>query len=92
MLALKSQRRCLAYSQCLPGTGAGGVGFSLSLSSAFLPSGTPVGREANLRSQESLGRICVGGSHHSYLSIQEQLMETLGSGTHPGQGLHAATS
>lgn len=35
----------------LPGTGAGGVCFSLLLSSVSLPSETPVGREAGLGGQ-----------------------------------------
>ena len=35
----------------LPETGVGGVCFSLLLSSVFLPSETPVGREADLRGQ-----------------------------------------
>lgn len=84
-VALESQQRGVVYSQCLPETGAGGVGFCLSLSSAFLPSGTPGGREANLRRRESLGRFCVGSHHHSCPSTHEQLTETLGSGTQAGQ-------
>lgn len=75
-VALESQQQGVAYSQCLPETGAGGVGFCLSLSSAFLPSGTPGGREASLRRRESLGRFCVGSRHHSCHSTHEQLMET----------------
>lgn len=51
ILGLESQLQGLPYLQCLPGTGAGGVGFSLSPSSVSLPSGTPVGRKANLRSR-----------------------------------------
>lgn len=84
-VALESQQRGMAYSQRLPGTGAGGVGFCLSLSSAFLPSGTPGGREASLRRRESLGRFCVGSRHHGCHSTHEQLTETLGSGTLAGQ-------
>lgn len=84
-VALESQQRGVAYSQCLPETGAGGVGFCLSLSSAFPPSGTPGGREASLRRRESLERFSVGSSHHSCPSTHEQLTETSGSGTQAGQ-------
>lgn len=85
LLALEGQQWGLADSRCLPGTGAEGVGSFLSLSSASPPSGTPAGRDANLRSQESLGRLWVGSSHHSGQSTQEWLLETLGSGTQAGQ-------